>query len=101
METTTFVKWSKYLSTPYGRVSRGLISEIPSKEAREFCSQGKCEVPPSVEVMYRGEPNKNSYVLNWRKLRITFLKDRPRVIPSQIAREIMHFACFEIKRVKS
>lgn len=96
---TTFVKFKKYVTTEFGRVSRGLITEIPSKEAKEFCSRGLCEIPNSVSVTYRGEQNKNSYVLNWRKLRIVFTKDIPRIVPRAIIRNLQGPA-FVIKPVK-
>ena len=100
MGKTTFVKWKKYVTTEFGKVGRGLISEIPSNAARKFCAQGMCEIPPSVEVTFRGEGNQNSYVLNWRKLRIVFTKDIPRIVPRAIIRNLQGPA-FEIKPVKS
>jgi hypothetical protein len=98
--STTFVRWLKAVSIKQGKFSRGELTLLPSDEANLLIGRGLCEIPDLCKVVYKGEGNQKKYVLDWRKLSITFHKNLPKLVPTVVGREIykMSSPAFEITK---
>ena len=84
--STDIVEWCEDQITPYGKVKRGDLTEIPKPAAKTFLDRGLCFIPESVSVMYIG--SRSSYTYRFRRKEYVFHKDLSRIVPAVVAREL-------------
>jgi len=99
MINTVIIEWTEDQLTEYGKVTKGDVKPLPKTEAKPYLDRGLCIIPESVMVEYTGTHEKKT--IKFRGETYTFIKNRPRVVPVKIAKEVRHFKdSFKIKPTK-
>ena len=97
-EETVIVEWSEFQQTPHGRFQRGDISELPVSVANIYMSRELCFIPESVMVTYKEK--RDSYTYRYKRKKYVFFRNRPRIVPTIIARELKHYPqAFDVRPI--